>query len=300
MNLVKVLLSNTPRPKVKFQVVSDLHLEVGQQYADFKIVPYAPRLILAGDIGRLADYDPFRGFLNSVCEHFIQVFLVLGNHEFFGVSRSEGLGLAKRMEEESGLKGTLVVMNRRRIDLHDPHGIPVSVLGCTLQSYVPPVARDIVRQKINDFRRIKDWTVEDHCEEHALDVAWLTNEINLIRQSPNEPNRRILVITHHAPSKSGTSDPVHEGNAWNSAFGTDLLSKGSGNTNGLGSVQAWVFGHTHYCTDVRIGKVRVIGNQRGYVLAGKTDQVVSIGGLRIRKSERSKKTNFDVNKVIAI
>lgn len=80
--------------------MSDLHLEVGQQYRRFYIIPRAPRLISAGDIGRLVDYDPFRDFLQSVCEQFIQVFLVLGNHEFFGVSRQQGLDLAKRMQQE--------------------------------------------------------------------------------------------------------------------------------------------------------------------------------------------------------
>ena len=42
--------------------MSDPHLEVGQQSSNFEIVPRATNLILAGDIGRLADYEPFRGF----------------------------------------------------------------------------------------------------------------------------------------------------------------------------------------------------------------------------------------------
>lgn len=70
--------------------MSDLHLEVGQQYADFDIPAEAPYLILAGDIGRLKDYQPYLEFLGRQCDHFVKVFLVLGNHEFFGTSQCRG------------------------------------------------------------------------------------------------------------------------------------------------------------------------------------------------------------------
>ena len=177
----------------RFQVVSDLHLEVGKQYEHFHIPRHADRLILAGDIGRLVDYELFCNFLKSTCERFIQVFLILGNHEFFGVSRQRGLELAKNVEQEFGLKGILVLLNRKRIDL-DAYSIPVTILGCTLHSYVPPAAREMVRQKVNDFRRIENWTVEDHCEEHAIDVAWLNKEVDSIRREG--AHRKILVATH--------------------------------------------------------------------------------------------------------
>lgn len=61
-------------------MMSDLHLEVAQQYDTFRVIPRASYLILAGDIGRLADYEAFRDFLCFQCEQFAQVYLVLGNH----------------------------------------------------------------------------------------------------------------------------------------------------------------------------------------------------------------------------
>ncbi|MCJ1336749.1 hypothetical protein MMC09_002027 [Bachmanniomyces sp. S44760] len=244
--------------------MSDLHLEVGQQYATFRIVPRAPSLILAGDIGRLADYGAFRGFLRSQCEQFVQVYLVLGNHEFFGVSRQEGLGLAEELQQENGLKGKLIVMNQRRVDLQN-----VTILGCTLQSYVPPEAEQIVRLKVNDFRRIKDWTVTNHVAEHAKDVKWLTDEITSIRKTEAGSARKIVVITHHAPSTKGTSNPSHENNPWSSAFGTDLLERKENSC--LDDVQWWIFGHTHHSCESTRGAVKLISNQRGYVLPRKDE-----------------------------
>lgn len=238
--------------------MSDLHLEVGQQYSSFHIQPRATRLILAGDIGRLADYEAFRDFLHTQCEQFSAVYLVLGNHEFFGVSREEGLRQAERLRAEPMMNDRLIVMNRKRVDLQD-----VTLLGCTLHSRILPEAEEIVRHKINDFRQIGDWTTADHTAEHANDVKWLTDEITRIRSTEDGLKRKIVVISHHAPSTKGTSSPSNEGNPWSSAFGTDLLQ--GKESSCLDDVQWWIYGHTHYCTELTYGKVKVFSNQRGYV-----------------------------------
>ncbi|KAK2762723.1 hypothetical protein FQN54_000897 [Arachnomyces sp. PD_36] len=279
--------------------MSDLHLEVGQQYSSFTIKPRAPRLILAGDIGRLADYDAFRDFLSIQCEQFTEVYLILGNHEFFGVSRQEGLRQADRLQSEKGMNGRLVLMNQTRVDIQE-----VTLLGCTLHSRILPEAEEIVARKINDFRRIVDWTVADHTAEHANDVRWLTDEIASIRSTEAGVKRKIVIVSHYAPSTKGTSSPSNENNPWSSAFGTDLLQS-EGNSC-LDDVQWWIFGHTHYSTESTRGQVRLVSNQRGYVFP-KTDQGKSAnsGGLvsKIRKFQadnRKQQGTFDSEKVIEI
>ncbi|KAI9673672.1 MAG: hypothetical protein M1817_002310 [Caeruleum heppii] len=268
MRLAQILSNYLGRSSTRFQFMSDLHLEVGQQYSSFEIPQKAPFLILAGDIGRLADYDPFREFLQLQCQRFEKVYLVLGNHEFFGVSRQEGLRLVDQLEREPGLKDRLTILNRRRVDLDASDHAPITILGCTLQSYVPPEARDVVGHKINDFRRILSWTVEDHVAEHIRDVQWLKEQITSIRrQEEGQTTRRIIiVVTRHAPSTRGTSSPLNQDNAWKSAFGTDLLGLEDGEESCLNDVQWWIFGHTHYSTQFTSGKVNVISNQRGYVM----------------------------------
>lgn len=238
--------------------MSDLHLEVFQEYAAFDIQPHAPRLVLAGDIGRFADYEKFRDFLRSVCQKFEEVYLVLGNHEFFGASQEEGLRRADEMQQEPGLKDKLIVMNQKRVDLGD-----VTILGCTLHSKVPPEAEEIVRNKVGDFRHIRDWTVANHNAAHAADVKWLEEEIACIRQTESGLKRKIVVISHHAPAVKGTSKPIYEGSPWSSAFATDLI--GTEERSCLDEVQWWIFGHTHYSTDRVCGRVRLVSNQRGYV-----------------------------------
>lgn len=75
-----------------FQVMSDLHLEGGtaesaNSYEQFKIPPKALYLILAGDIGYFKHKDRYLAFLRRQCECFVRVFLIPGNHEFYGMSR---------------------------------------------------------------------------------------------------------------------------------------------------------------------------------------------------------------------
>lgn len=208
--------------------MSDLHLEVRAQYKDFLIPPNAPYLILAGDIGRLCDYDLYLEFLRMQCAQFNRVFLVLGNHEFFGISRAEGLQLALSLEQEACLSDRLKLLNRTMVDIADG----VTVLGCTLQSHISIESYSIVEAKVKDFKRIHAWTVDDHNAEHAADVAWLQQEIRAIRTSDRVSHRkprRILVVSHHAPVRRGSSKPAEEESPWADAFATELLeSKTSG------------------------------------------------------------------------
>ncbi|EFW18683.1 conserved hypothetical protein [Coccidioides posadasii str. Silveira] len=56
----------------------------------------------------------------------------------------------------------------------------VTIIGCTLWSYIPKEYQLWVRMKVADFSRINDWTVENHNTEHLQDVQWLQQEIHNI------------------------------------------------------------------------------------------------------------------------
>ncbi|KIW85312.1 hypothetical protein Z517_00702 [Fonsecaea pedrosoi CBS 271.37] len=260
MSTFKRLLGCSNPRRLRFQILSDLHLETGNQYKSFQVPVQAPILILAGDIGRLHDYENYLFFISTQCAKFGQVCLVLGNHEFYGVSRAEGLELAYRLQREPSTLGKLSVLNRTRLDV-DPS---ICVLGCTLQSHIRPENRAEVQSRIKDFRRIHDWSVDHHNTEHAKDVKWLRNEVESIRLESKRQGREkmIIVVTHHAPIKKGSSHPKHEGNPWADGFATDLL----GVPGGISRVDWWIFGHTHFTNQWRQHGVHLVSNQRGYVL----------------------------------
>ncbi|KAL3472864.1 Metallo-dependent phosphatase-like protein [Aspergillus californicus] len=264
------------KPSASFQILSDLHLEINQQYSAFEIPVRANHLILAGDIGRLVDYDNYLSFLQKQTDWFKLVFLALGNHEFYNLGFAQGLERAQQLENEPSLNGRLVLLNRRRYDLDSPEeetktgteDPQITILGCTLWSHIPAASALLVRSKIQDFEKIHSWTVDTHNAAHEEDTTWLLEQMKSIQQQnttlPRHQQRKILVITHHAPSLTRTSHPQHAANPWSSAFGTDVFSQMSAAM--LKEVKVWVFGHTHYTTEFRERGVRVLSNQRGYVL----------------------------------
>ena len=162
---------------MRFQVMTDLHLEVGQQYSKFNIPPCAPYLILAGDIGRLLDYDSLAQFLASQCSGFERVLYVLGNHEFYGASRAQGLERARQLQCDPRLQQLLSILNRTRVEIAES----ITILGCTLQSYISPDREQIVTSRIQDFRHIEDWTTADHNDEHTRAVNWLKAQVEHVK-----------------------------------------------------------------------------------------------------------------------
>ncbi|OJJ80696.1 uncharacterized protein ASPGLDRAFT_51110 [Aspergillus glaucus CBS 516.65] len=265
MALQKLRTFFSGKQTLPFHVLSDLHLEVDQQYVSFPFPVCANHLILAGDVGRLADYDAYLYFLQKQVERFATVFLVLGNHEFYKESFKSGIEKARRLEKEPCLNGQLVLLHQRRYDVPDSN---VTILGCTLWSRVSKRSSDDIRQNVQDFHQIEDWTIDDHNAAYDADFEWLLRELksmqNENQRAGKDQKRSVLVVTHHAPLTQLTSSPRNENSSISPAFATDILS----DIPKLDGVKAWLFGHTHYSTEFKYRGVKVVSNQRGYVLNG--------------------------------
>ncbi|KAL2351366.1 hypothetical protein BJ546DRAFT_1029608 [Cryomyces antarcticus] len=281
--------------------MSDLHLEA-QSYADFTVPARAPSLLLCGDVGQLVDYEHYLRFLQSQCRQFSHVYLTLGNHEFFHATRKESLAKAASLEQEPSLSGKLTVLNRKRVDIP---GSDVALLGCTLHSFVPRESRAIVNAKMLDFRVIGDWSLREHNKEHLQDVEWLRGQVASI--ASNEPRRRIMIATHHAPSHINTYNAAHRSSPWGSAFATGLLETEVKSWPGSKHIAAWVFGHTHWNTDDMHENVRLVSNQRGVVPARWIPPSFAQARKRYRSKARSwiarlrgQTSAFDVAKVISV
>lgn len=210
---------------------------------------------LAGDVGRLTDYNDYLAFLEEQTSRYKTVLLVLGNHEFFGMNYEDGIDAAIRLAQEPSLSGRLVLLHQARWDSPSSE---TTILGCTLWSSISDDARDAVRAKVGDYKHIAEWTVDEHNSAHEQDLAWLQQEVASIAKEAQQ--RQLVIATHHAPSLQDTSHPQHVANPWTCSFATDLIS-----THNWNGVKAWIFGHTHYCTDTNQNGIRVVANQRGYV-----------------------------------
>lgn len=89
---------------VSFQMISDLHLEMGgkEAYEKHDIVPRAPYLALLGDIG-VANADHGHAYLAFLRRHLLRfrvVFLVMGNHEAYRSTWTETRALLRGFEAD--------------------------------------------------------------------------------------------------------------------------------------------------------------------------------------------------------
>ncbi len=240
------------------QVLSDVHLEFRKTF-NFKQT--APYLALVGDVGQ-PDDKHFLRFIDEQIGRYDRVFYVPGNHEFYGTSsaaRPEGpyksdvastKAQLRKIEAES--RGKFVLLDCDAYDLDDDY----VVLGCTLWSNIVESQRDDVEEALADFHCIEGWSVQANNAQHRRELEWLKGAL----QDVERREKLAVVLTHHAPTHRGTSDPKYENSPYSSAFATDL------DDMLRLPVVAWAFGHTHFHSDtVSNGGCRLVSNQVGYV-----------------------------------
>lgn len=250
---------------MRLQIISDLHLEAPAAYDTFVVSSdNAQHLALLGDIGHNQDPGLFE-FLSKQLVHFAVVFFVCGNHEPYHSDWPTAVTKLNEFSEKTKSEGhskpnigEFVFLNRTRYDLSS-----VTILGCTLFSKVLPEQHDHVSFGMNDFYYIKDWTVEEHCDSHERDLAWLNDQVSAI--SSAESDRKIVILTHYSPTIDHRGiDPSHRKDNISSGFSTDLTKQACWHNE---SVKLWAFGHTHFNCDFHQDVKRLFTNQRGYYFA---------------------------------
>jgi predicted phosphohydrolase len=209
-----------------------------QDISVIKINPSAPYLVLAGDIG-IPQLPTYEQLLTRESQRFHTVFVVAGNHEFYnGEYTAVKFSIAAICKKFPNV----VFLDKTSYWLQESK---VRVLGTTLWSHVPAQNAPDVQNGLNDYRLIKyssrALTVQDTVQFFNDEVAWLKREIQTARQK----NEKVLIVTHHAPLKKGTSDPRYETSTIECAFTSDLSSM-------LGDpVKAWIYGHTVRAATIR-------------------------------------------------
>ncbi|GBE87486.1 Ser/Thr protein phosphatase protein [Sparassis latifolia] len=253
---------------MRIQILSDIHLEMerpgsapGQEFYHYDIPVCAEHLALLGDIGWTVDERLFE-WLRAQLRLFKTIYYVAGNHEPYRSSIDESnqrlSAFAQECEADPTL-GDFIFLNRTRHDVSPT----LTILGCTLWSALNPGDLDILSWSLTDFRRITSFDPEKYVALHTAELAWLSATVAAI--ALDEPERAIVVFTHHAPTIEGTGDPKYIGQPTNSAFATELSGEDVWTRE---CVKLWAFGHTHWSCDFERADIRVYSNQRGYAQGG--------------------------------
>lgn len=234
---------------MKIQICSDLHLEFPNNRDWLKQHPLLPKgdiLIIAGDTYYLEkDYSDLE-FIKKVAKEFKSVYLIPGNHEYYG-----GFDISTALEPTyKEILENVFLVNNHSIALDDTQLI-FSTMWSKIQSNILAMMRGMV-----DFRRIKfkgvPFTVIHFNEIHEAAFDFITKAV--------QTKGKKVVVTHHLPSKACNA-PEFKGSVLNDAFCVEK-------TNFIlnHDIDYWIYGHSHRnLKDFKIGNTQMVCNQFGYV-----------------------------------
>lgn len=232
---------------MKLQIMSDLHIEfapLDPPATDADIV------ILAGDV-HIKRYG-FEWAMETF--PFKPVLYVLGNHEYYGEALPKHTNKLLELSQRSNVK----VLENSRVEIDD-----VIFLGTTLWTDFnlfgyPQVAGFEANKRMTDYRKIKLSPTLRKLQ--AMDTASINYDAKewLAKELISCAGKKVVVITHHAPSKRSVPEPYQAdilSAAYASNFDDFVVQSGA---------KLWIHGHTHISRDYYLGQTRVICNPRGY------------------------------------
>jgi hypothetical protein len=229
---------------MNIQYISDIHLEFhdkqnkGSISPEMFIKPVASYLALVGDIG-IPELASYKVFLTWCSQHWKQVFLVAGNHEFYNVRCPIKSDMTSKKEAIRFICGGLP--NVHFLDCSSVY-LPeenLRILGCTFWSDIPDGIKEKAILYMNDAKQIlhqKDIPLTPwlFSELHEKEKQWLNQEIHTCELA----NERCLILTHYLPSYSLIHEK-YQGHFLNACFASnsdDLFRP---------PVVGWICGHTH-------------------------------------------------------
>ncbi len=232
-----------------FQICSDLHLEYAENRAWFKKNPLQPKadyLIIAGDFYYLdRDYTQL-DFLKKASEDFKEVYIIPGNHEYYG-----GFDVAHAfLPFIKKVYHNVTVLDNKSVEIED-----VLLIFSTFWSVIEKNIAEVLRG-VPDFRRInyngEHLRIDQFNQLHEKAFQFVQSEVN--------KGGKQIVVTHHLPSINCSVDE-YKNSKLNDAFSAKRTAFILEN-----DINYWVYGHSHRNKkDFSIGNTRMVTNQFGYV-----------------------------------
>jgi len=232
------------------QYCSDLHLEFDANrkwLAKNPLIPKGEILIIAGDTF-LLDLD-FKSleFLKIVADQFEQVFLIPGNHEYYGGFSFENANSS--MYE--AIYQNMFMINNKSLLINDTTFIFSTMWSNIVRNPL------MIKQRMTDFHRIRVGsnliTINKYNDVHEASFQFLRKEVE------THENKKVIV-THHLPSIQCNVDEYKDSEL-NDAFCVDKTHFIEKN-----NIQYWIYGHSHRNKkSFKIGQTELLTNQLGYV-----------------------------------
>lgn len=251
---------------MKIQIYSDLHLDINR-LSPFSLPDSDTFTILAGDIS---------GYMNDtvkwINENIKNGVFVEGNHIGYGTKKHSVQYIQKELEKNFPIDSNVSYL----YDNYKVIGDYVFVGGILWTDYMlngeafhfydKQVALSYMNDFTYDHYNVIDTKIE---HENGLVVKKLRPENcitmfyktkNAIREACEKyPDKKIIVVTHHAPSEKSISN-MYVGHKASASYASNLENFIMKYPN----IKLWCHGHIHSNSDYMIGNCRVICNPRGY------------------------------------
>jgi Icc-related predicted phosphoesterase len=252
---------------MKIALASDVHLEFG----DITLANEgADVLILAGDICLAVDANNatpmgqrVQAFFQRVSHDFPRVIYIMGNHEHYDGDYAKSYERLKRMIDGQMLynvtlleKETVVIDDITFVggtfwtDFNQENILAMLNAGTAMNDY------KICRNSATGYsgggwasRLQPAHTLADHRQCH-----------DYIRIVTEPKDKKFVVVTHHAPSRSSV-DVIYEND---DLMNANFYSEQTEFILDRPQIKLWVHGHMHNNSDYMIGTTRVACNPRGY------------------------------------
>jgi hypothetical protein len=135
----------------------------------------------------------------------------------------------------------------------------VRVLGAPLWSHVPDYAANDVETSMNDYECVY-WQSSTGVSRIRISEtnSWFARDRDWLRdQLERGYEGATVVLTHHAPTPIGSSDPKYGQSRMSHAYCTPLEDL-------FPCVKVWAYGHTHFNNNRAVQQTELYSNQLGY------------------------------------
>lgn len=200
-----------------------------------------------------------RSWLEMLSDRFKYVVGVLGNHDCW----QDNISFINRKINEDlvslGLDKKVFILENNSVVLDD-----VKFVGGTLWTdfdranpmillKAPNIMNDYNYMRVDvDYRKAKP---KDLLHRHRT-----TRDYIFDNAKRDHPDQKVVVLSHHAPSKISVGPQYQHHGDSNFYYFTDLEAKID-----TSEIDLWFHGHCHHVSDYNIGNTRVICNPRGYI-----------------------------------
>ncbi len=244
---------------MRIQYCSDLHLEFPQNAEwinNNPLIPSGEILIIAGDVAYLGDKFSENPFWDRVSEEFTQVYVIPGNHDFYG-GYDSGICLIKNYQEV--IRDNVTLLNNAVVEHAD-----CRLIFTSLWSFIEKEP-EVIRESINDFRLIQ--YNKEKLTIHMFNEFYRASMDFLLPELQKKSDKKTVVVTHHLPSPQCIEEK-YVGSPLTEAFCVDLTKEIE-----TGFADFWIYGHSHgNIPDFTVGNTQLLTNQLGYVELGESEK----------------------------